>query len=78
MSQCRSCGTKIDWIKTITGKNMPLDPDYIQYSEAKQGDVLVTDGGVVYKVDHSKDLPSVKGRVSHFATCPDANNWRKK
>lgn len=76
MPQCRSCGAKIDWITTIAGKKMPVDPDYLKYEEAKQGDVIVTDGGIVYKVDHNKNLPSVKGRISHFATCRDADNWR--
>ena len=26
-SRCSGCGMKIFWIKTVNGKNMPLDPD---------------------------------------------------
>lgn len=77
MSQCRSCGAKIDWITTFSGKKMPVDPEYIEYEEAEQGDVLVTDQGVTHKVDHEKhQYSSIRGRISHFATCKDANNWR--
>lgn len=26
MSICRGCGREIDWIRTVAGKNMPVDP----------------------------------------------------
>ncbi|TXH59010.1 MAG: hypothetical protein E6Q97_00945 [Desulfurellales bacterium] len=76
MSRCRSCDQPIDWVKTVAGKNMPVDSEYINYDEAEQGDILVTDGGNVITVDKSKRMPNVKGRMSHFATCPDAPKWR--
>ena len=25
-SQCRSCGAEIFWLKTVNGKNMPVNP----------------------------------------------------
>lgn len=40
--------------------------------------ILVTDGGIVYKVEEGKNYSSVRGAVSHFATCPQAGSWRKK
>lgn len=76
MSVCRSCGQEIDWVLTSKGKKMPVDPEYIWYDEADSGTVIVTDGGVVYVVSSSRSFPSVKGRISHFATCPNANDWR--
>lgn len=78
MSLCRSCGAKIDWIETSNGKKMPLDPDYVEYEDANEGDVIVTDGGNTYKVDHTNTYPNVRGRVSHFASCPQGNDWRKR
>lgn len=26
-ANCRSCGARVFWIKTVAGKNMPVDPD---------------------------------------------------
>jgi succinylglutamate desuccinylase len=77
MTLCKSCNAKIDFIKTTAGKWMPVDPDYVDYEDAENGDVLITDGGVVYTVDHQKNYTSVSGRVSHFATCPNADKHRK-
>ena len=57
---------------------MPVDPDYVDYVDAESGMVLISDGGNVYKVDHNKNYQSVRGRISHFATCPQSDTWRKK
>jgi len=54
---CRSCGKEIVWLKTKSGKVMPIDKDTIQGKET------------IY--DHTK------GHISHFATCPQSNQWRK-
>ena len=78
MSICRSCGAQIDWVKTTAGKNMPVEGEHVEYNDAEEGMVLITDGGNVYKVTPDKHLPSVKGRISHFSTCPNADDWRKK
>ena len=77
MSVCRSCGQQIEWIKTTKGKNMPVDSEYVDYEEADNGTILVTDGGNVITVNEHQNMPNVKGRISHFATCPQANEWRK-
>jgi len=47
-SKCRSCGKEIYWVKTESGKNMPVE--------------------IVNDVEF----------VSHFSTCPQGNDWRKK
>jgi len=79
MSTCRSCGAEIKWIKTIASKNMPVDPELISSDDLEHGDVLVTEDGHVTKVDHScNDYESVDGYVSHFATCPHADQHRRK
>lgn len=56
-SQCRSCGYQILWMKSSTGKNVPVNAETVEL-----GDDL--------HFDH-------KRHVSHFATCKDANGWRK-
>lgn len=77
MSTCRSCGQVIDWIKTDKGKNMPLDPEYVCWDEADDGTVIVDDSGHVLTVNSLQRCPNVRGRISHFATCPQAGEWRK-
>ena len=58
VSECKSCGAQIVWIKTVAGKSIPCC--------AKERTV-VTKGGVI-----------VKGHESHFADCPQANDWRQR
>lgn len=77
MSVCRSCNQPIDWVRTEKGKNMPVDPDYVEWNEAKEGDILVTESGKVLTVRKAQNFPNLKGRISHFATCPEAKEWRK-
>lgn len=77
MSKCRSCGASIIWLPTESGKKMPCDAKPIPYTEDPAGNLtLVTsDGRVVRaKADATSDFV---GYVSHFATCPDANKWRR-
>jgi hypothetical protein len=77
MAVCRGCGEIIDWVKTKSGKNMPLDPAYLSHDEANEGDLLVTDTGVIYCVHKKERMPNVKGRICHFATCKHATEFRK-
>lgn len=77
MAKCRSCGAEIAWVKTSSGANMPVDPDYIHYHEAKEGDKLVTDCGQVLHVWPDAAFRNLKGRISHFSTCPNADEHRK-
>lgn len=83
MSTCRSCGAKIKWIKTTAGKNMPCDPELVTADDCDAGIVLVTEEGDVVKITSQTVLSgegchSVEGYVSHFATCPNADKFRRK
>lgn len=72
MSTCSTCGAPIRWAKTAAGKNIPLDPDPVPL-----GNLYLDEDGVAMTV--TKDLGrSVARYVSHFATCPDADEHRKK
>lgn len=62
ISVCRSCGTRITWVKTKNGKNMPVDYDK---------DFDDVGGCEVQEFDSDR-------MVSHFATCPNANEHRRK
>jgi hypothetical protein len=77
-STCRGCGQKIEWVKTNKGKNMPLDLTSYDWSEVKQGMFVINASGQVFKKSSDKE-PSVPSlwRVSHFSTCPKADDFRR-
>lgn len=66
---CRSCGQTVLWVNTSNGRRMPLDAQ-----PSPKGNLVIV-GDVAYKAgptDINKPL-----YLSHFATCPQAGNWRK-
>lgn len=66
MSNCRTCGAEIVWMKTRAGKNIPVDVPKFEKGEIANEAVLTA----------TEFNP--KTMKSHFATCPDAQKWRKK
>ncbi len=78
MAVCRGCGAEIDFVELKSGAKMPVDPDYVEFVDAEPGMKLITDQGTIYTVDPDKNYTSVRGRISHFSTCPKANQFRKK
>ena len=62
---CRSCGADITWLELVSGKRMPFDgePAYVR--------TVQVGGRLVGEIDSTVSL-------SHFATCPQAKDWRKK
>ena len=62
MSQCKTCNAEIIWIKTRQSKSLPVD--------AKPQQVWVQ--GLV------ENWVLVNGYTSHFATCPQASQHRRK
>ncbi len=69
-SFCRSCRAQVNWYKTTTGKNMPLDPE-----PHPDGNVYVDIvANVVSVVAKGSRTPLYR---SHFATCPDAAAHRR-
>lgn len=70
-SNCRICGNRILWVKTPAGKNMPVDPNLINYREVPGGkERIVTPSGAVIAGErcNPEDADGV-GYISHFATC---------
>jgi len=64
---CRSCRARIFFIRTPRGKSHPVDADPVRIWKQGPAD-LVGDPG---------DWTQVEGHTSHFATCPDADRFRK-
>ena len=65
--ECRSCHARITWAETLKGKRMPFDGELVIVR--MEGNPI--DGRVVEYLD--TDITP-----SHFATCPDAQKWRRR
>lgn len=66
---CRSCGATILWVVTMRGRPMPLDAEPVA-----DGTVWIENGHVMLGTPPD----GVIRWRSHFATCPQADRWRKK
>lgn len=77
---CKSCNAAIIWVRTAK-TFMPLDPDQIRVQPDRQGTVwAIKENGEMIrgnKVSQSDEGGYVLARVSHFATCPFANQHRR-
>ena len=82
--RCRSCGAPIMWIRTTRGKPMPVDMEEERFYPDPQGEKLyIMEDGHPMKgtpaPEGEEDLPCVAhGFTSHFATCPDAEKFRRR
>lgn len=66
MTICKGCGKAIVWGETPEGTRIPLDPRAPVYESAPQaGDTS----------DRHTVRRTVTAFVSHFATCPKANDF---
>lgn len=63
MALCKECETEVIWIKTPNGKNMILD--------AKETTVYI-------KLINPLQWVQVRGHVPHWATCPNAKDFKKE
>ena len=88
MSNCRSCGAKIHWVEVRSGKKMPVDPEPIDVDDMEDGMIVVTADGEIVRSEHGRlyvpggkawkgEGKGIEGFISHFATCPQANEWRR-
>jgi len=79
-TQCRACGAEIGFIKTVAGKSVPVDPDCVTFSPNEKGPCafVMLDGTIKRGFKTNEEKPDSEfGYVSHFATCPDADKFRK-
>lgn len=76
---CWSCHKPIEWGRTAAGKPIPLDPEPVA-----DGNLAIAREGVdgdlplvrVVKADEEIWTSEWRG-ISHFVTCPTANQHRK-
>lgn len=64
--KCKSCGSSITWATTKAGKPIPLN-----IGSTDAGNIHIEDGA-------AHVVPPGQGEwMSHFATCPNADEHRK-
>lgn len=68
-AKCRGCGAEIIWAVTADGHWMPLDAKFegrfvLERSKRDDGTALIAVSRATY--------------VAHFATCPQADEFRKR
>ena len=77
MASCRSCGAELVWAVTANGKRIPLDTKPVEHP--KSGLFRLVSAGIDPRIRPplaaSADADDLY--VSHFATCPNAEEWRK-
>lgn len=72
--RCRSCRKPVLWAITQKGARIPVDPEPVPNGNIELRD----DGNGEIRSTTVKPDPSVRKYVAHFATCPNANNHRRK
>ena len=68
---CKGCGKPMVWAHIVkegkrTGKRVPLDPRPVVYRLRNGFDAAEYE---------ASSIPQVEGMVTHFATCPKANEF---
>lgn len=79
--QCKSCKKNIVWITTSAGKLMPCDAVPVAYWEKSgaSGKVVLTTGQVVScEFSGPPGTATGYGHISHFSTCPNAEEFRNR
>lgn len=74
---CDKCGEEIGFVQTVGGKWIPVDPEAATALLAP-GVTLVTDDGRVLRGSPATATVSAVGFVPHWATCPFADDFRKR
>lgn len=80
VDKCKSCGASIVWIKTKKGRVMPCDPDpdMILVIEGKKITGIDKQGNTHVGYSGRLEGDDVEVYISHFSTCPFADQHRKR
>ena len=83
MPKCRKCGAEIIFMTTPGGKQMPVNAKTVLYWPAEGGKyrVIRSNGQTIaasFTPPEGCDDPPRRGYISHFATCPEADRFRKR
>lgn len=76
---CRKCGARITFIRMKSGRQMPVNPYFVNFKKGGKDKIVMENGGVTSGtiVTDPKQADGY-GYISHFATCAYANTFRRK
>lgn len=80
MTKCKACGASIEFISTPTGKKLPVDAFPVNYIPGKGHGKFVDKDGIVHsgtQVGDSCEYGYFIGHVPHWATCTQADKFRR-
>lgn len=83
MAKCKGCGAEIDFIRTPTGKLMPVDMELVPFwqKDGAPGKIVKRNGLLVSAVFTEEEAPDGVsmsiGRIPHWATCPVADRFKR-
>lgn len=81
-SKCRSCGARLIWIKTASGKNMPCDYEPVKFRYNFLSNIrLVTKEGEITGADivrSANESYDAIGYFPHWATCSNPEKFKKR
>jgi hypothetical protein len=69
--RCRSCGAAAEWVRTESGKLMPIQPE--EGGNVRVVSNAVTGARIAIVVDAGQGT-----HAPHFAWCPQAASWRRR
>lgn len=84
MGTCQKCKQRVIWVQMKSGKSMPCNPELVTYRVPREGkgpERIVTPNGEVVSAEIVHGVPQDAtgiGYISHFATCPAADMFRRK
>jgi hypothetical protein len=82
MPRCKACGAPIWFIRTTAGKTMPVNEQPVPFVPVEGGRrSYLTEDGVMHRGRDWKAGENAyydMGYVSHFATCPKAEHFRRR
>lgn len=79
MPICKKCGAEVRFIRMKSGKYMPVDAERKPYREGGH-EVFITDGGEKVRggTPFGNEPVDGYGYTPHWATCPYADDFRRK
>ena len=82
MAKCKGCGAEIRFIKLKSGKAIPVNPAPVFIEDKNGSEIIVTTDGRIsngrQEIVTSQNQFLTRGYISHFATCPFADQLRRR
>lgn len=76
---CKTCKAAVVWVTTAKGEPMPVDAEPVRGGNIRlEGSAARPTAVYVQPLLESDEQKAAPHYVSHFATCPDRDQHRKK